>query len=277
MLNNRNLESALVYVKRFDFAVLPVHSISKNGCSCDKKDCTHPGKHPRNSGGVKEATKDLEQVLYWWRKWPNANIGVACGKISNITVLDVDIKPNCDGRETLRELELQNSPLPMTPMQISGSGGNHYIFKYEPSLINRVDFLPALDIRNDGGYIIAAPSIHETGKEYNWELLQHIKEHSIAKMPDWLINESVKKNTFNGSKSLNKDPDRWARILAGISEGGRNDAATSLAGHLFYKKVDLLIIVWIMQQWNSFNKPPLNERELEKVILSVGKMRGLRM
>lgn len=274
---SRNLKSALAYVKRFGFAVFPVQSITSKGCSCGNPDCSHPAKHPRNYNGVKGATKDLAQILKWWHKWPEANIGIACGKVSNITVLDVDIKIECDGRETLRDLELHNGSLPVTPMQITGSGGNHYIFKYEPLLINRVDFLPALDVRNDGGYIIAAPSVHANGKEYTWELLQHIGEYHIEKMPDWLINKAVKENIFNDSRSLKKDPDRWTRILEGISEGGRNAAATSLAGHLFYKKVDLSIILWIMQHWNSFNKPPLNAQELEKVILSVGKMKGLHM
>lgn len=272
---NRNLKSALVYAQNYNFAVFPVHSIRNNGCSCGNINCPSPAKHPRIFNGVKGATKETSQIIEWWNKWPDANIGIACGEISNITVLDIDIKPLSDGRITLTELEFLNGKLPLTPIQNTGSGGCHIFFDYEPSLKNIVAFLPGLDIRNNGGYIVAAPSIHNSGSSYSWMKSHHIKDIQISKMPIWLL-EKADLNNREAKSSAIKNNDKWINILKGITEGGRNNAATSLAGYLFYKKIDLSILVWIMEQWNKNNSPPLDGKELENIILSIGKKSGFK-
>ena len=73
------LEMELEYAKA-GFPVLPLHTPMKNGgCSCGKKDCSGIGKHPRTKNGVKDATTDAVTIKEMWKKWPNANIGIACG------------------------------------------------------------------------------------------------------------------------------------------------------------------------------------------------------
>jgi putative DNA primase/helicase len=70
--------------------VIPLHTIVEGHCSCGDVDCARPGKHPRTSHGVKDATTDRNQIKRWWAEWPDANIGLAPGLERDILVLDID-------------------------------------------------------------------------------------------------------------------------------------------------------------------------------------------
>ena len=134
------LEAALAYARRG----LPVFPVGRN-------------KTPLTPHGFKDATTDLDQVRAWWESAPKARIGVPTGKASGWTVLDVD--PRHGGDETLRELELRLGELPPTPCQTTPSGGVHYIFEYSATVRTGAGRLgPGLDVRNDGAYILVAPS-----------------------------------------------------------------------------------------------------------------------
>src|SRR5580704_3682833 len=85
------LDWALAYV-RLGWYVLPLHSMRNGRCSCGKRDCPSPAKHPIGRlvpNGFKDASNDPATIEKWWRQEPNANIGVATGQ-SGLTVLDVD-------------------------------------------------------------------------------------------------------------------------------------------------------------------------------------------
>src|SRR5262249_28410888 len=155
-------------------------------CLCGATACGNPAKHPRYKGWQADATAEEKVIGDWWSKKPQANIGIACGKVSNLTVLDVDVKPEVDGRDTLRELELEHGELPETPIVISGSGGLHYYFQYEPELRNAVKFAPGLDIRTEGGLVIGAGSRNKAG-DYRWEAGFMLGDSGLvpAKMPQW--------------------------------------------------------------------------------------------
>ena len=76
---------------RMGLAVLPMHTVKNGACSCSKgAKCTNPGKHPRNVNGVKGASTKPAQIREWWSAFPKANIGIACGTISNILAIDID-------------------------------------------------------------------------------------------------------------------------------------------------------------------------------------------
>ena len=85
------LQAALDYAQD-GWAVLPLQSVAQGTCSCGKDDCSSPGKHPRTAHGVKDSTTDVSIIRQWWAKWPDANIGLATGKVSGRVVLDVDVK-----------------------------------------------------------------------------------------------------------------------------------------------------------------------------------------
>ena len=73
---NSLLAAALDYAQR-GLPVLPCHSPTQNGCSCQQPDCSSVGKHPRTAHGLKDASTDPELIKEWWRRWPTANVAVA--------------------------------------------------------------------------------------------------------------------------------------------------------------------------------------------------------
>ena len=83
------LDWALAYAKR-GLAVFPLYSIRDGHCTC-RRDCgKNAGKHPAVTGGFKVATTDARQIVAWWSKWPDANVGIATGAVSGLVVVDID-------------------------------------------------------------------------------------------------------------------------------------------------------------------------------------------
>lgn len=168
-MTDKCLEQALKYARDQKWAVIPLYSISAEGiCTCYKGNkCQSPGKHPRVGRGFKQASKDLQVITEWWKDWPNSNIGIVTGKVSGIVVLDVDLKN--DGLKSFAYLQ-KKIILPETLKSLTGGGGFHLFFKHPGIKVrNKTSFLPGLDIRGDGGYIVAPPSNHISGKHYKWE------------------------------------------------------------------------------------------------------------
>jgi len=126
----------------------------------------------KGSKGVKDATKNMDQIRWWWTKNPDANIGCATGAASGCTVLDVDTKQGKDGETSLGALVAEHGPLPNTLTQTTWSGGTHYVFSYAPGISNSTSQVGKhLDIRGDGGYIVLPPSrVTEAGRsgQYQW-------------------------------------------------------------------------------------------------------------
>lgn len=90
---SKMMKSTLVYATQLEWHVIPLHWIENGQCSCKGKTVNcKPGKHPLTKNGVKDATLDPSAIREWWSRWPQANIGIACGEKSGIFVLDVDMK-----------------------------------------------------------------------------------------------------------------------------------------------------------------------------------------
>jgi len=179
-VTRRPLEDALRYANR-GWAVFPCHEPTPSGCSCRRPDCSSPGKHPRTARGLLEATTDPEAIVRWWRRWPNANIAVRTGADSGLVVIDVD--PVHGGLTAVAELQRRHGDLPPTPAVRTGSGGHHYWFAYPgvhvPNSAGRL--APGIDVRGDGGYVIAPPSLHPSGS-YWWEATP-----PLAELPGWVL------------------------------------------------------------------------------------------
>lgn len=153
------------------WAVFPLHTIDEAGrCTCGVHACADAGKHPRVQRGVKEASKDLAQVQAWFGpSAPPSNIGLATGAISGLTILDVDIGEGKFGAESWAEAIAEHGE-PDTLMARTGSGGMHVVFKYNAVMKTASNVLgKGVDCRNDGGYVVAAPSRHRSGGVYAWE------------------------------------------------------------------------------------------------------------
>ena len=184
-------------------AVFPVSEVGKDGrCTCEvyrhteeckrnhphmwldaDEHCPNPGKCPRVRWREKSTVSEL-QIRRWWQRWPNANVGVDCGK-SNIVVVDFDIsKPDFDGGDLLDLLDKYP-----TWQVVTGSGGYHYIYKAPAGsqFTNAAGMLPkGCDIRAAGGFIVGAGSLHRSGNRYRFVDGFEPKSISLAELPESL-------------------------------------------------------------------------------------------
>lgn len=257
------LDAALGYARR-GWLVLPLHSPAGDGrCSCDRPDCAHPGKHPRTPHGFKDATTDQATIRDWWRRWPHANVGIATGKTSGIAVVDID--RNRGGMESLRGLEAQHGDLPLTAVVRTGNGNHHY-FQYPgihvKSIVGRGD-LYGIDVRGDGGYVVAPPSWHASRTQYLWE--SELEQVQLAPLPAWLLER------FSLSDA---PPDLADPSPAGapIQEGQRNSTLTSLAGTMRRRgMIQAEIEAALLAVNTSRCTPPLAPHEVTEIARSVAR------
>ncbi|MDE2058616.1 MAG: bifunctional DNA primase/polymerase [candidate division NC10 bacterium] len=223
------LESALDLARR-GWPVFPLHTIIDGRCTCKDDDCEKSaGKHPRIAGGFTYASTVELTITHWWTRWPDANIGIATGKASGFFVVDVD--PRHGGDDTLRELEAQHGELPSTVESQTGGGGFHKLFKYPGYPIKSGSGVlgSGLDIKSDGGYIVAPESLHESGQRYVWEASSHPNDVAIAEPPAWLLTMLTAKANGNGQERRTQGD--WLALLQGAPSGTRYDVATQIAGH----------------------------------------------
>jgi len=178
------LDAALSYAAR-GWQVFPAHSIHDGHCSCghhlmtEAQQKTHkcsPGKHPRTPKGLHDATTNEKKIRFWWRQWPHANIGIVTGAISGLVVLDPDGGDKV-GLASLQKLRETLGRDPDTLTAATGGGGYHLYFQYPANVkvsngagdnLTKAGY-PDIDVRGDGGYVIAPPSNHASGSRYRWE------------------------------------------------------------------------------------------------------------
>lgn len=166
------LDAALRYAER-GCRVVPLHTLHDGDCTCSKgRDCDKsPGKHPRTKNGLQDASGDPAQIRRWWAEWPAANVGILTGAASGIVVLDVDGEA---GERSMVKLAERFGAPPETLTARTGGGGRHLIFVHpgEGRKIGNRQGLgwkdSKLDVRGDGGYIVAPPSFHASGRCYEW-------------------------------------------------------------------------------------------------------------
>ena len=142
--------------------------------------CEPGGKRPLTYNGFWDASADPRRVGSWWRRWPEANLGVPTGERSGLLVLDVD--PASGGPESLAALEREHGPLPRTTRSRTGGGGTHVFFRYPASeeVRNSAGRLgPGLDVRGEGGYVVVPPS--RTRGAYEW------LDRAPLAGPSWLL------------------------------------------------------------------------------------------
>ncbi|MDP9401775.1 MAG: bifunctional DNA primase/polymerase [Actinomycetota bacterium] len=175
----------MVYARR-GWSVVPCHGPGHGGCSCCRADCSSPAKHPRVANGLKAATTDEDQIRQWWARWPSANVAVRTGAVSGMVVIDID--PDHGGEESLNRLVEQHGELPDGRAVRTGSGGRHLYFAH-PGGVVRNDAGRRLgrgvDVRGDGGYVIAPPSRHACGRLYQPES----RSRSLPQLPTWMLAE----------------------------------------------------------------------------------------
>lgn len=193
MLNDHNrstamLDAAVEYIAR-KWQLVPLHEVNQGHCSCDAgANCRTPGKHPRTGPGWHRAENlvySREAAEIWWavgRIGGPPNIGLATGEASGFWALDVD--PLNGGDQSLAELVDLFGELPPTRRHKTGSGGEHYLFALPTDFVvggSKGDLPRGLDVRGNGGQIVAPPSITDRG-DY-----AVADDAPILPAPEWLL------------------------------------------------------------------------------------------
>lgn len=262
------LDYAAEYARCFDWRVFPLHTMADGRCTCGKAICDDAAKHPRTLHGLLDATSDQEQIAEWATHWPDANIGVATGQKSGFIALDID--PRHGGDDNLAELEREHGKLPGTVVSLTGGGGKHYLFlwpgEYVKSRQGDTAILPGVEIKGDGGYIVAPPSLHQSGQRYEWELSSRPGDVAIAPLPLWLLELLRGENKSNGRECLDEEPIKL------IYEGARNVRLTSLAGTMRRRGMSEAAIRAALLVVNGEScVPPVSDSEVERIAHSVAR------
>lgn len=195
------LSAALWYAQKIGWYVLRLHEplFDDNGrcvgCTCEawkRKQrqygsdyvCPTPGKHPRvGLDWEMAATRDESTIRQWWRKYPTANVGIAAGK-SGLVAVDKDTY----------EMTAENGKLSLvdkeTITSLTGGGGEHLIYRHPadgPRINNSDSKLPDwVNIRAHGGQFVVPPSLHPSGRRYEWEEGYGPHEMGPAQLPEAL-------------------------------------------------------------------------------------------
>jgi Bifunctional DNA primase/polymerase, N-terminal/Primase C terminal 1 (PriCT-1) len=266
------LDFAMEY-SRLGLAVLPLHYPVRHQdgmtCSCARANCNSPAKHPVGHlvpNGIKGGSTKPKMVKGWFRDSP-WNIGIVTGAASGIIPLDID--PRHGGDECLAALEGTNGPLPETWRFLTGGGGEHVIFRHPGGFIpNSAQKIgPGIDVRGDGGYIVAPPSRHITGRDYAISVDHHPDLIPLADPPPWLI-ELMKSNS-----SVRVPAEEWRRrIGSAIPEGERNDTLARISGHLLAHRIDPHVCLDIVLSLNVTHcTPSLPEQEILNIVASIAR------
>ena len=235
--------AAVVYSRR-GWPVFPCHTPTGDRvpCSCGHRDCGSPGKHPRVSGGLNAATTDEAQVRRWWHHWPRANVGICTGSTSGLVVIDID--PAHGGDESLAELvDSHGHFFDNTRTVRTGGGGWHYYFKHPGGTVRNDTgrrLGAGIDVRGDGGYVLAPPSLHVSGRRYE---IGGGSVRELADPPAWLVERLAReprRPQFPDPAPDGTAPERWAEAaLSGelerlrvAADGSRNDTLNRIAFRL---------------------------------------------
>ena len=198
-----------------------------------------------------------DEVRKWFTRWPDANVSVVTGALSGLVVLDVD--PRHGGAQALAAIETRHGALPQTVESVTGGGGRHVYFAHPGGEVrNRVGLAPGIDLRGDGGTIVAPPSIHPSGNPYRWRAGHGPAEMAPAPLPAWLLAPRFAGRAAGGGAD-------WCRALfAHPLEGGARQAVlAAYARHLLAHDVDPDVALELLLAWNHARaRPPLADGEI---------------
>ncbi len=178
------VKAALAYTE-LGWAVIPVHSARGGRCSCQRSDCPAVGKHPRvRWRGYIDDAPEADEVRAWWKRWPDANLGVITGRVSGVAVLDVD--PRAGGDAALADLVERWGSLPKTPETRTGGGGRHLWFMHPEASLPSAVIGAGLELKATGGTVVVPPSRHASGRRYEWIPGRNPWAGELAPLPGWL-------------------------------------------------------------------------------------------
>lgn len=195
------------------------------------------GKEPTTANGFKDATTDEATIRAWWKKSPQANIGIPTGAASGWAVLDFDPRNGGDADGVIPD----RPALPLTRTTRTGSGGMHRIYQHHPGLTCKTALYAGVDLKAEGGYIVAPPSLHPCGERYTWLTTND----DLATLPAWVIEDRGAQSpqeapdwrsayTPPAHHARQEDAQKWITdaLHKAATEGSRNAAGFWLAQQL---------------------------------------------
>jgi len=181
------LEWALAFASQ-GVKVFPLNTVFDAVCSCaEGSECRSAGKHPLARlapRGVKDAATDEAIIRRWFEAEPLANLGIAMG--GKLRLLAVDVDPRSGGDASLCDLVEAHGDAWLETFTVKTGGlGNHLLFRLPEGVeVHRGKLAPGIDLKAEGGYLVAPPSTHISGRRYEVE-----KSVYIAEAPAWLVEE----------------------------------------------------------------------------------------
>jgi DNA-binding transcriptional ArsR family regulator len=199
----------------------------------------------------------------WWRQWPTANVGLVLGR--GLFVVDLD----GEGAEGL--LHNANIALPKDAPRVRTGNGYHVYLSADDAVPDRIALLtapgggkPQVDIRGIG-FVVAPPSIHPSGRAYEWVTPFR---WPVPKAPEALLRLIQAPRT--GPATVLAGPNWVAEALRGVGEGQRDDMCTRLAGYFIGKGLDRETTASILTE--TFGRqctPPFPAADVWKCVRSV--------
>ena len=214
-----------------------------------------------------------QQIEQWTNQWPHTNWAIVTGY--RVVVVDAD------SQEAVAFIE-NNHDMTRTPLRVITSQGKHFYYRANPNFVVRNAVKKnKIDVRGEGGYVVAPGSTHSDGTVYQWETDDYLSIDDVNDLPCLTPDDIALINGFNGSHQEKEPPgnlgfsaDQYSLPHDGgnLSEGeGRNNAAASMAGQLIRQGYSLQEIKAILDQWNADNHPPLLPTELNTTIASIAR------
>src|SRR5262245_38725559 len=250
----------------------PVEHAGRLLCSCGSDSRVMPcgknaAKHPYGKlapRGLLSATTESGIIKHWWSyQAPHANLGVTT---DHMVVVDID--PRHGGDESFAALEREHGAMPPTWRVLTGGGGEHVVFACPDGVeianvvAERTPKPPlgrGIDVRARGGYIVAPPSRHISGRSYAWSVDHHPQDVPLALAPDWLIARLTARTAASPIGAPEPiSSDIWAQLTSQPITEYRDMAALKICGHLFRHSCDYQLVLGLLHAWNSaWCKPPL--------------------
>ncbi len=224
--------------------------------------CRPRAKEPLTEHGLHDAVTDGKAIRSWWQRWPAANVAIALGAQARLVALDVD--PRHGGDAALTELCHEHGHLPPTPHSLTGGGGHHFLFAHPGGKLKAMyQLADGLELRADGAYIIAPPSIHPNGKPYVWEASDHFEDVVPASLPGWIV--AMLREQRRQEQSRPPVPEV-------LGEGQRNIGLARMAGAMRrYGMCQASILAALTVENDTRCVPPLEDAEVFNIARSISR------
>ena len=217
--------------------------------------------------GSRSPVTDVETARKLWKLYPKAGVAICTGKVEgarlNVTVVDFDDE---ESYEKLKD-KIPQTKIVKTPR------GYHAYLKYMPEIKQATKFagLDKVDTRQQGGYVIAPPTVRGDDK-YEWiDQASPLAEWAgLIEMQNSYKPASEPRTGDTGDWGTLTQPSWVATYLSeGAPEGERNSATARLSGYLNSKRIPMDVARQLLETFRLACDPPMDQRELDQTIQSI--------